>query len=1319
MALEQEYALLAKQEQTTALVHLGRDVADPASAASTLQQHLHQAGGGPRHVLLDGLDEGLSDIPGLDNVLVKQLRALSQAQREGLRLRITCRTTRWPERLESGLRELWPEAGQVALMSLESLTRQDMRSAAAQHGLDEGAFVDEVCARGLEALAEQPVTLIPLLKSREEGEELPRTVAQAYDQACRRLCAETRDQSFAQRQESPTVDHLLGVARWAAAALQFSRSPVLTAQEPVRDNELHLDSLVGPDVPGLVPRLECRSRELWHLAESGLLTPLGQRRWAFVHRSYQEHLAAQYLLECVTPAVRSELLWAGSGPARHIVPENAEVAARLAVDDPQLLEELLTHDPLTLLLADLTSLPAELRQRIVQALLDTAPDEGFHRLDFTLLDQLAHPELAAQLAPFLCKEADPDQRYLALWIAAKCQPTQLAPVILSFAEDTRLDAQHRSFALRALAEEESAHDEVVARLHVLAEDSSPGVAEGALERLWPRHLTLTEYFNLLPVRRLFGYQPQLERALDLITAEQVEEALAWCATTLESQSPKSLIAIRLLAQCIPLMDRAALNDPETSLEQAGQTLVALAASADILRTSDPRTPLKDLRESLAAAPALRRRLAEFVLRHGNQEQALELTWITPQAGLFPEEDLLYWAERWLDLPQGVRRAAQPLFDHRPRPDSVRLRAALEQARQTDENLKNATAWWDAPPTDWQLRQQAREEEQRRRRTFDADQFATAMQTVHSAAPDHVCDAWRAVLGHLYRTDDGRGAESAGYLNAVAAAPSCPPEGSALHQQLIQAAVHVLAAAPVWSARDLADGTTAWRDVAELTAAGFVTTAAWQAAVPATAVRKWAGWALALATMPLFPQEADLHHRLLTQCVHHAGPAFTTALTDGLDGLGFHRLTEMVRVLHPLAAAEPIVVLRDWAAAPGRSDSAWAAVSITLARLGDQRARAQVEDTVAAGPPRAGTEPSQERWLAAALALMDEAALPESWPHIRRALDEPSLHKALIDRLTDGGSHHWPAGVAELDATDLADLYARLREREELQRPRPEHEPGIAYVVTPEDLLHDFADALLRLITDKGTQHAASQLNQLADSDSNPSLLRRLARRTLRQAAQQQSPPLPVSRLRKLATDHSLRVITDEAQLLDVVMEALDSVQAALSGSNGLALLLWNREAARDYHAMWPTWEEDFSDLVMGLLKIHLSERRIILNREVQIDRPGVGGGRTDIHIQAAASSHDTDPFTVVIEAKGCWNPGLPTALATQLVARYLRRPRTAGIFLVGFFDCDQWHAEQRPHCSPRHTLQQIEHDQQEQAARQDALVRTRILDCRPPGAQID
>ncbi|MGW9447446.1 hypothetical protein [Streptomyces sp. NPDC055632] len=92
---------------------------------------------------------------------------------------------------------------------------------------------------------------------------------------------------------------------------------------------------------------------------------------------------------------------------------------------------------------------------------------------------------------------------------------------------------------------------------------------------------------------------------------------------------------------------------------------------------------------------------------------------------------------------------------------------------------------------------------------------------------------------------------------------------------------------------------------------------------------------------------------------------------------------------------------------------------------------------------------------------------------------------------------------------------------------------------------------------------------------------------------------------------------------------------------------------------------------------------------------------------------------MIIESKGCWNPGLDTALTEQLVDRYLRRPHTAGIYLVGFFDCDLRDSTSRKRCSPRHTKNEIESRQQEQALQHTAPVLVRVLDCRPPAAQED
>jgi hypothetical protein len=1319
VALAQEHTRLLETGLPVTFLHLGKDVFDITSAGTQLHQDLRTAvEADERFVLLDGLDEGMSDIPGLDKALLHHLRALSETERHGLRLRITCRTTRWPAALETGLRTLWPKADQVAVKTLAPLTRADLHTAAGQHGLDGADFVTQVADRNLQALAQQPVTLIPLLEARVRGVALPATVAQAYAQACRTLCTETWEEDFSRRQGRPGVDHLLAVARWTAAALQFSRCPALVDQPPAGEGELDLDTLAAPQVPGAMPPLECRRRELLYLTECGLLTPVGQRRWVFAHRSFQEYLAAEFLrISRIGPTVLKELLWVGGGRARHIVPEHEEIAARLAVDDEQLFDDLLAHDLPVLLLADLKALPARQRARVTQALLDRAPEEDLGPLVWGRFDRVNHPGLAAQLTPFLASDADRDQQYLALRIASMCRPDGLAPALLAVAEDTAQPVGVRSLALQAL---DQVDDQTADRLMLLAADPVARIAEEAVMRLWPERLSATEYLDLLPAPNPQAVHGLLDKTTALMTPERAAELLDWSVHTLHTHGAKAAWATDLVAQAIAHLAHADTpRDPHPLEEQVGQALVAVAAYSERCHETGAHAAFEELKAALAGAPALRRRLAGYLLRHSTADDILQFAFAVPQPGMFPDDDLLHWFTRWSDLSAETRQAIHPLISRRPRPDQPQLREAVDRARQSDPMLREATAWWDAPEPQWLLRRREREAQERHRHTFDEALFAVALQDVTTAGPQTVRQAWHTAVAHLYRTADGTRVTPATTLNAVAAAPSIPLPGSDLHDALVIAARHVLITAPVIAAEDIPGWRTGYQQLPELSALGFLPTAIANAAVPQEESSRWAGWALALATLTDPADDTALRHALLRHCAHRAGPAFVTAVEDRLQRTP-SRLDELAEVLLSLSLHEAIDTLYCWASSPEQPRVTRAEALAALAQHGYPQARERLAGVVASGPHGDGPQ-HRTRWIKAVHTLMSCNGLADIWPAVRRQLTDQDLFTELTDQLIDHPGHRdWPRAITDLTASDLADLYTRLCRRPELQQPRPLHQPGVLYTITYQETLHDRADTLLQLIAAKATTAAADELDQLSRTTArNPRYPARLARRTARQAARRQLEPVPAHQLHQLAVDHSLRVIADETHLLDVVMEALDTIQEALSGPNGLAILLWSRSAVAASSSMWPLWEEDFSDFVMGLLKIHLGKRRVILNREVQVDRPGAGGGRTDIHIQAATNTEDPEPFTVVIECKGCWNPGLDTALADQLVGRYLRRPRTAGIFLVGFFDCHLWNDQHRPRCAPAHSRQAIEQQQQAQAARHNAVVRAKVLDCRPPGVQTD
>jgi hypothetical protein len=91
-------------------VDLGR--AGAAGLASALAAAAADA---PRFVLLDGLDEVLDRNPGAWQSLADSLEDLGAGGRAHLRLRISCRSSRWPARLRDALEDMWP--GQVSYLA--------------------------------------------------------------------------------------------------------------------------------------------------------------------------------------------------------------------------------------------------------------------------------------------------------------------------------------------------------------------------------------------------------------------------------------------------------------------------------------------------------------------------------------------------------------------------------------------------------------------------------------------------------------------------------------------------------------------------------------------------------------------------------------------------------------------------------------------------------------------------------------------------------------------------------------------------------------------------------------------------------------------------------------------------------------------------------------------------------------------------------------------------------------------------------------------------------------------------------------------------
>lgn len=125
-AFEQEQRDLEAAGLPVQRLDLGKCGTDAARAAAKLAAVFQlPAGATEWHVLLDGLDEGLDNLLELDQLLIEQVEGLEDEARRGLRLRISCRTARWPTGLYTELCRLWA-VDQVVMVGLGCVSEVDL-----------------------------------------------------------------------------------------------------------------------------------------------------------------------------------------------------------------------------------------------------------------------------------------------------------------------------------------------------------------------------------------------------------------------------------------------------------------------------------------------------------------------------------------------------------------------------------------------------------------------------------------------------------------------------------------------------------------------------------------------------------------------------------------------------------------------------------------------------------------------------------------------------------------------------------------------------------------------------------------------------------------------------------------------------------------------------------------------------------------------------------------------------------------------------------------------------------------------------------------
>lgn len=468
-----------------------------------------QHGSHQLYIFLDSLDECLLRIEVLSTLLIDKLRKYRK-NIDRLHLRIACRTAVWQPSLEEGLKEIW-ERDTIEVYELAPLRRRDIVEAVETRGLSADEFIKEVERKEIVSLAIKPVTLEFLLNiyQNHNGRFPPnQKLQELYLEGCRQLCVEAKDKNRHPSTKIGTLDteqRLIIAARIAAITIFANRFAVWTGERvdaPAED--VFIQQLASGREQANGRQFEITRRAIEEVLDTGLFSSRGLNRMGWAHQTYAEFLAAWYLEQhqISLPQIR-ELLFSSVDPDGRLIPQLHETAAWLAGMRIEVIQEILKTDSDVLLRSDVPT-DANVRSAIVDSLLAQYEQEQLFddgNGSYQRYEKLNHPELAAQLHPYLCNSNKSIAvRDLTIDLIKICKVVELEEELVNIALDS---SQANDLRVRAVsAIRHMSERNIVLKLKPIisecfSEDVDDSLKGFVLTALWSNHLTATELFNIL------------------------------------------------------------------------------------------------------------------------------------------------------------------------------------------------------------------------------------------------------------------------------------------------------------------------------------------------------------------------------------------------------------------------------------------------------------------------------------------------------------------------------------------------------------------------------------------------------------------------------------------------------------------------------------------------------------------------------------------------------------------------------------------------------------------------------------------------------
>ncbi len=1249
------------------------------------------------HMFLDSLDECRIKVQNVGTILLNRLGRLAD-HLPRLRLRIACRTLDWPDVLEGGLPNLWGMDG-VGVFELAPLRRQDIRTAAEAEGLDAEGLIGELNRTESVPLAITPITLSFLLSIFKDQGALPRTRSALYEQGCLRLCDERNPHRLDMRQAGGagrlSAEQRLVIAARIAAVTVFCRRPTVytgPAASSSSNEEVSVLSLGSGSVRLRSTDLIVSEEHVREVLGTGLFSSRGAHRMGFAHQSYAEFLASRYLASHNTPSEKVLALFQHPGdPDGRLVPQLYETASWIACYDKKVLKVIAGVDPQVLLRSDAGNLNADDRAMIVDCLLAALQSGRVNDRDLGLsrhYHKLPHPGLAAQLQPWLTdKSKHVTARDVAIGIAASCELAELQSELADIALDQGEAGRLRDSAARAI--EKIGNVEVRGRLRPLVfgqagDDPDDQLKGNGFRALWPDLITPEELFaHLTPPKRhnLYGaYVGFIEgKLLAHLNVDGLPSALEWLRRLATRRHDFHL---GRLADEIIIMGWAHMDDPETF-----QGMVITCG--DLLRQHEDLVQDHDEKNEHSVQfddDCKRRKLAKAIVEQcADPQEVVLLMHRWPR--LIRSEDFEWCAA---ELLSSVSGPTEPFWAHLTwtlcrwsEPDSSRLDIVVAIREESPEFRRESERFFT--PVDV-----ASEEAQRMREMHELttekqqEEQPEALEWLPKDRIQHCLSrfengelaAWWALIQEMTLEDTSTHYRQPFGLD-ITVLPGWTNSDEQTRARILGASESYLRSCEPFDRERLFGHSASQKEDAAYKAICLL----WllrPEALAAMPESVWAHWTPILFGPFDLPGREDVKECLISMAHDHAPRQLANVVA------------EMAR--HETNNSEHILVLRDvekiWDQHIGDAvyglleeteakPSHWGQLLAALVMHRHSRAIERARSLLSLPLPQNG--PTRQLVLQAAIVLIRHTA-DASWRVVWPAIQADREFGREVMMEVAHGTHHNVSEIAcKLREQDQAALFIWLVNEFPYSEDR-EHDQ--VFSPSRDDSVRELRDGLVRLLENAGTPASCQALEQaraaLPGLDWLGSVLIEARKNMLRETWQ----PLQPDELLEFACRPDKGLVRDASELQELLLDTLMQLEQDLQGETPAAPDLWDQVVwTRGQEKFKPKDENHFSDWVKRNLESAIDDRGVIVAREVQIRR-GEGSGtgeQTDIHVTAVVpgvTEGDYEPIRVIIEAKGCWNPDLRTAMKDQLIDRYLKDSDCRhGIYLVGWYDCDQWDGE--------------------------------------------